>query len=145
MTGWRLGYLAAPEFYTKAAAIVQSQITSGASSIAQRAALSALPLRHEEAVQGMVREFNIRRDAIAHRFREIPGIQLLEPAGAFYFFFGVGEFIGEGVTVDGFGPVPDAEALCRYILQVANVALVPGDAFGSPGFIRMSYAASMAE
>ncbi|KAG2437246.1 hypothetical protein HXX76_005909 [Chlamydomonas incerta] len=145
MTGWRLGYLAAPKHYAKAAAIIQSQSTSGASSISQQAALAALALGPGggEPVQAMVRAFRERRDYVSARLKAIPGVNLAEPAGAFYVLPEMSAFFGPGAAAAGFGPVPDSDTFCRYLIEVANVAVVPGDAFGADSCIRISYAASL--
>ncbi|PNW87397.1 hypothetical protein CHLRE_02g147302v5 [Chlamydomonas reinhardtii] len=145
MTGWRLGYLAAPKHYAKAAAIIQSQSTSGASSISQQAALAALALGPGggEPVQAMVRAFRERRDYVSARLKAIPGVNLAEPAGAFYVLPEMSAFFGPGAAAQGFGAVPDSDTFCRYLIEVANVAVVPGDAFGADSCIRISYAASL--
>ena len=146
MTGWRLGYLAAPLPYAAAAATIQSQSTSGASSIAQHAALAALALGPGGGtpVADMVAAFQSRRDAVCARLRRLPGVRLpVDPAGAFYALPDVSALVGGGAEAAGFGPVPDVDAFCRYLLQKALVALVPGDAFGAPDCVRVSYAASM--
>jgi Aminotransferase class I and II len=275
MTGWRLGYLAAPRHFAAAAAVIQSQSTSGASSIAQQAALAALalgprggefrvcslcavcvqcvqspsyfdgpntdcithcthctlchtvshtttpagfpPLSHSlstlpallvvcvcaarlsgKPVAQMVSAFQERRDYVVARLRAIPGMQLAEPQvcvcckhlihtlscictraadqlllvvmvvmvfmtkplqipanlpthlptstskqGAFYVLPEVTAFFGPGVHAEGFGAVPDVDALAMYLIQTAHVALVPGDAFGAPDCLRISYAASL--
>ncbi|WIA35801.1 hypothetical protein OEZ86_004190 [Tetradesmus obliquus] len=146
MTGWRLGYLAAPKHFAKAAAAIQSQSTSGASSIAQQAALAALALgpRGGKPVAQMVAAFRERRDYVVERLQQIPGVKLAEPQGAFYVLPDMSAFFGPGVEAKGYGPIPDADALAMYLIQQAHVALVPGDAFGAPECIRISYAASMA-
>lgn len=77
------------------------------------------------------------------RFREIPGVKLAEPQGAFYVLPEMSSFFGPGAQAAGFGPVPDSDTFCRYLIEKANVAVVPGDAFGAPACIRISYAASM--
>lgn len=145
MTGWRLGYLAAPQHFATAASAIQSQSTSGASSIAQQAALKALALgpRGGAPVAQMVKAFAERRDYVVERLRDIPGVKLAEPQGAFYVLPDVSAFVGEGAEAREFGPVPDVDALCMYLIKHAHVALVPGDAFGAPNCIRISYAASL--
>jgi aspartate/glutamate/aspartate-prephenate aminotransferase len=145
MTGWRLGYLAAPKHFATAAGVVQSQSTSGASSIAQHAALAALSMGTHGGplVQEMVESFKERREYVVKRFREIPGVMLAEPEGAFYALPDVADLIGPGASGKNFGPVEDVDAMARYLVEKANVALVPGDAFGAPTCIRVSYAASM--
>ena len=147
MTGWRLGYLAAPTAFARAAAVVQSQTTSGASSIAQHAGVAALGLGRGGGapVAAMVAAFQERRDYVVARLRSIPGVSLPHaPAGAFYALPDVSGLVGPGAEGGGgFGPVPDGDALCRYLLEKALVALVPGDAFGAPSCVRLSYAASL--
>lgn len=145
MTGWRLGYLAAPRHFAKAAAIIQSQSTSGASSISQQAALAALELGPGggEPVQAMVRAFQERRDYVSARLRSIPGVNLAEPSGAFYVLPEMSAFFGPGAHAQGFGDVPDSDTFCRYLIEKAHVAVVPGDAFGADSCIRISYAASL--
>jgi len=154
MTGWRVGYLAAPESIAKAAAKVQSQFTSGASSIAQFAAAEALAICEEEPssvrggrdVQDMVEEFRKRRDYACERFEKIGGIQFpysetfgaerCKPSGAFYLFPDVSSWIADTKS-------ESSDELCMRILKEAGVALVPGSAFGKDSCLRMSYATSM--
>eukprot|EP00242_Pyramimonas_sp_CCMP2087_P010293 CAMPEP_0198212326 /NCGR_PEP_ID=MMETSP1445-20131203/25653_1 /TAXON_ID=36898 /ORGANISM="Pyramimonas sp., Strain CCMP2087" /LENGTH=457 /DNA_ID=CAMNT_0043886745 /DNA_START=146 /DNA_END=1519 /DNA_ORIENTATION=+ len=145
MTGWRLGYLAAPKHFAVAAARIQSQTTSGASSISQAAGVAALKLGFAggEPVAEMVSAFEKRRDFVVERLRKIDGIKLGSPDGAFYVMPDVSAFFGPGVEALGFGPVPDVDTLCRYLIEKAQVALVPGDAFGIDTCLRISYAASM--
>ncbi|KAK9905854.1 hypothetical protein WJX75_007613 [Coccomyxa subellipsoidea] len=145
MTGWRLGYLAAPRDFAKAAAIVQSQTTSGASSIAQHAALAALALGPAggQPVAAMRAAFLERRDYVMERLQRIEGVRVAAPDGAFYVLPDLSAFFGPDVHADEFGLIPDADTLCRYILEKGNVALVPGDAFGAPDCLRISYAASL--
>jgi bifunctional aspartate aminotransferase and glutamate/aspartate-prephenate aminotransferase len=147
MTGWRLGYLAAHPPFAGAAAAIQSQSTSGASSIAQHAGLAALEVLGKGGgapVAEMVAAFRERRDFVCARLRSLPGVTLAStPAGAFYALFDVSALVGPGASAAGFGPVPDVDALCRYFVEAAGVALVPGDAFGAPTAVRLSYAAGM--
>jgi len=145
MTGWRLGYLAAPAFFASAAARVQSQQTSGASSIAQYAGVAALEMgvAGGEPVAVMVEAFKQRRDYVVSRLQAVEGIKLNPPDGAFYVMPDVSAFFGPGVEAKNFGPVPDVDTLCRYLIEVGQVALVPGDAFGIDTCLRISYAASM--
>ncbi|CAG9463580.1 unnamed protein product [Pedinophyceae sp. YPF-701] len=145
MTGWRLGYIAAPRPFARACAIIQSQSTSGASSVAQRAAMAAFQFgpRGGEEVAAMRDAFRKRRDYVVSRLQAIPGVNLPVPQGAFYALPDLSAFFGPGCTADGFGAVPDCDALCRYILQDSLLALVPGDAFGSNSTVRISYAASL--
>ena len=146
-----MGYLATPNrAFSSACSAIQSQSTSGASSIAQHAAVAALTKlggdRGGEPVAEMVRAFRERRDYVCARLRAIPGVSLPStPAGAFYALPDVSALVGEGAEGigGGFGPVRDGDALCSYLLQEALVALVPGEAFGAPECVRLSYAASM--
>ncbi|XP_020087723.1 bifunctional aspartate aminotransferase and glutamate/aspartate-prephenate aminotransferase-like [Ananas comosus] len=143
MTGWRLGYLACPNQFLAACAKIQSQITSGACSISQKAGLAALNLGFAggEAVATMVKAFQERRDFLVKSFRELPGVKISEPQGAFYLFVDFSSYYGS--EVEGFGIVKDSESLCRFLLDKAQVALVPGDAFGDDKCVRISYAASL--
>ncbi len=139
MTGWRLGYLAAPGWIADAVAKVQGQLTSAPSSISQRAGVAALAMAREP-VRQMVRAFRERRDFVLAALREIPGVVCPKPEGAFYLFPDVSAYFGaeapSGRAIEG------SEALCLYLLEEHDVALVPGDAFGAPYGLRISYAAS---
>jgi len=133
MTGWRLGYMGAPKFIADACDKVQSQYTSGASSISQRAAIaavSALPAK----VNYMVSAFKERRDLMVNGLRNVQGFEVLNPDGAFYIFPNVQE------VLDKSNLKTDTD-LANYLLEDALVATVPGSAFGLPGYIRFSYAA----
>lgn len=143
MTGWRLGYIAGPKHFISACNKLQSQFTSGASSISQKAAVAALGLGYAggEAVATMLKAFHERRDFLVKSFGEIDGVKISEPRGAFYLFIDLSSYYG--VEVDGFGTVNNSESLCRYLLDKSQVALVPGDAFGDDTCIRISYAASL--
>ncbi|XP_042378238.1 bifunctional aspartate aminotransferase and glutamate/aspartate-prephenate aminotransferase-like [Zingiber officinale] len=143
MTGWRLGYLACPKHFLAACGKIQSQSTSGASSISQKAGLAALGLGYAggEAVSVMVKAFQERRDFLVKSFRELDGVKISEPQGAFYLFIDFSSYYGS--EVEGFGNIEDSESLCRFLLDKAQVALVPGDAFGDDKCIRISYAASL--
>ncbi|XP_051141445.1 bifunctional aspartate aminotransferase and glutamate/aspartate-prephenate aminotransferase [Andrographis paniculata] len=143
MTGWRLGYLAGPKHFVAACGKIQSQSTSGASSISQKAAVAALGLGYAggEAVATMVKAFRERRDYLVKSFGEIKGVKISEPWGAFYLFMDFSSFYGS--KFDGFGVIDGSESLCRYLLDKAQVALVPGDAFGDNTCIRISYAESL--
>ncbi|KAG6507205.1 bifunctional aspartate aminotransferase and glutamate/aspartate-prephenate aminotransferase-like [Zingiber officinale] len=143
MTGWRLGYLACPKHFLAACGKIQSQSTSGASSISQKAGLAALGLGYAggEAVSVMVRAFQERRDFLVKSFGELEGVKISEPQGAFYLFIDFSSYYGS--VVEGFGNIKDSESLCRFLLDKAQVALVPGDAFGDDKCIRISYAASL--
>jgi aspartate/glutamate/aspartate-prephenate aminotransferase len=143
MTGWRLGYVAGPKHFISACNKIQSQSTSGASSISQKAGMAALGLGHAggEAVSDMVKAFRERRDFLVKSFGELDGVKLSEPQGAFYLFLDFSAYYG--AKAEGFGIINDSESLCRYLLDKGQVALVPGDAFGDDTCIRISYAASL--
>ena len=141
MTGWRLGYIGAPEWIANACTKIQGQFTSGASSISQRAALAAVSA-NPKVVSEMKAAFLERRDFMITKLKSIPGIKINQPQGAFYVFPDVSNFFGK---FHGKEKINDADDLCMYLLEEARVALVTGNAFGSPSCIRISYAASMNE
>ena len=138
MTGWRIGYIGAPEFIAKACTKMQGQITSGANSIAQRATIAALQANPSE-IQYMVTAFHKRRDLVVGLLRDIPGIKINNPDGAFYVFPDVSSYFGS--TLRG-TKINNADDFSMYLLAQANVASVTGDAFGNPNCIRFSYATS---
>jgi aspartate aminotransferase len=138
MTGWRIGYIGAPEWIAKACTKMQGQVTSGANCIAQRAAITAV-LAPVSKIQYMVDEFRVRRDIVVDLLREIDGFKVNVPAGAFYVFPDISAFFGK--TIDTI-KIENANDFSLFILEKANVATVTGDAFGAPNCIRMSYAAS---
>ncbi len=138
MTGWRIGYIGAPQWIAKACTKMQGQITSGANCIAQRAAITAV-LAPISKIKYMVDEFKIRRDIVVGLLREIDGFKVNVPEGAFYVFPDISAFFGK--TIDGI-TIENANDFSLFILEKANVATVTGDAFGAPNCIRMSYAAS---
>lgn len=138
MTGWRVGYIGAPEWIAKACTKMQGQVTSGTNCIAQRAAITAV-LAPVEKIQYMVDEFKTRRDIVIGLLREIDGFKANVPEGAFYVFPDISAFFGK--TING-TKINNANDFSLYILENANVATVTGDAFGSPNCIRISYAAS---
>jgi aspartate aminotransferase len=138
MTGWRIGFIGAPEWIAKACTKMQGQITSGTNCIAQRAAITAL-LAPVSKIQYMVDEFKTRRDIIIELLREIDGFKVNVPEGAFYVFPDVSAFFGK--TINGV-KIETASDFSLFILEKANVATVTGDAFGTPNCIRISYAAS---
>ncbi len=138
MTGWRIGFIGAPEKLAKACETLQGQVTSGANSIAQRAAITALEA-DPSAVHYMVDSFAERRNLMIQWANEINGFRVNEPNGAFYIFPDVSELFGQtfqGVTIES------ADDLAMFLLEKALVAVVSGTAFGSPNCIRISYAAS---
>lgn len=138
MTGWRIGYLAAPQWLAAAVKKLQGQYTSGPSSIAQKAAEAAYT-GSQECVETMRQAFQRRRDLIVGLLKEIPGLNVNVPHGAFYVFPEVSYYFGKkyGDTV-----ISDANDLAMYLLNEGHVATVSGDAFCSPGHIRLSYATS---
>jgi aspartate aminotransferase len=138
MTGWRIGYIGAPQWIAKACTKMQGQVTSGANCIAQRAAITAV-LAPVSKIKYMVDEFKTRRDIVVGLLREIDGFKVNVPEGAFYVFPDISAFFGK--TIDGI-KIENANDFSLFILEKANVATVTGDAFGAPRCIRMSYAAS---
>ncbi len=138
MTGWRIGYIGAPEFIAKACTKMQGQVTSGANSIAQRATIAAVDA-NPKVLNYMVEAFHKRRDLVVGLIKEIPGLKINVPEGAFYVFPDVSSFFGK--TLRG-TLIKDATDFSMYLLAEANVATVTGDAFGNPDCIRFSYATS---
>lgn len=138
MTGWRIGYIGAPEWIAKACNKMQGQITSGANCIAQRATIAAVSAPASQ-IQYMVDEFNNRRGLILNLLSKIPGFKLNEPQGAFYVFPDVSSYFGK--TIKG-KTIENANDFALFLLEEAHVATVTGDAFGNSDCIRISYAAS---
>ena len=138
MTGWRIGYMGAPEWIAKACAKVQGQVTSGANAIAQRASIAALKAPKSK-IQYMVDEFKRRRDLVLQLLNEIEGFKLNIPEGAFYVFPDISSFFGK--TLRG-RVINNATDFSLYLLEEAMVATVTGEAFGDANCIRFSYAAS---
>lgn len=138
MTGWRVGYIGAPEWIAKACTKMQGQITSGTNCIAQRATIAALDAPVSK-IQYMVDEFKSRRDIVIGLLNEIEGVKTNTPNGAFYLFPDVSSFFGK--TLNG-AKIENASDFSLYLLEEAHVATVTGDAFGAPNCIRISYAAS---
>lgn len=138
MTGWRIGYMAGPLWLAKACEKMQGQTTSAPSSIAQRAALAALQ-GDRETVRMMTATYQKRRDLCLSLLKGIPGLRCSKPLGAFYLFPDVSEYFG---TTNGETVIENSEDLCIYLLKEAYVSLVPGNAFGMPQCIRLSYAAA---
>ena len=139
MTGYRLGYIAANPIVAKACEKIQGQFTSGANAITQRAAITALTTDLRPSME-MTKEFTRRRKRILELLKSIPGTHGAEPDGAFYIFPVVKEFFGK---TDGENMINDADDLCMYLLNKANVSTVTGRAFGAPECIRISFANSM--
>ena len=138
MTGWRIGYIGAPEFIAKACTKMQGQVTSGANSIAQRATITAVDA-DPKVLNEMVTAFKNRRDLVVSLAAAIPGLKINIPDGAFYLFPDVSYYFGK--TLRG-KLINNADDLSMYLLSEANVATVTGDAFGNPNCIRISYATS---
>jgi len=138
MTGWRIGYIGAPEFIAKACTKMQGQVTSGANSIAQRATITAVEA-NPSVLNEMVAAFKNRRDLVVGLVNQIPGFKLNVPEGAFYVFPDVSYYFGK--TVKG-TEIKNATDFSMFLLSEANVATVTGDAFGNPNCIRFSYATS---
>ena len=138
MTGWRIGYIGAPEWLAKACNKMQGQITSGANCIAQRATIAAVDAQVSQ-IQYMVDEFAKRRKIIIELLNKIPGIIINRPQGAFYVFPDVSYYFGKVLSGK---KINDASDFALYLLENAHVATVTGDAFGNADCIRISYAAS---
>ena len=138
MTGWRIGYIGAPEWIARSCNKVQGQVTSGANCIAQRAVITALTEKPEK-IKYMVDEFKIRRNLILDLLNDIKGFKCNIPDGAFYVFPNISHYFGK--TIDGF-EINNASDMSMFLLEKALVATVTGDAFGNPNCIRISYAAS---
>ncbi len=142
MTGWRLGYLAAPQFITDAVAKIQGQETSAPSAISQKAAVEAYTA-DLSAVKAMVNAYQSRRDYVVKRLKDMENIHCFTPGGAFYVFPDVSYYLNkktkEGEIID------TSTDLCMYLLEKHGLAAVQGDAFGEPCGLRLSYAASMDE
>ena len=141
MTGWRIGYMGAPEWIAKACTKIQGQITSGANCIAQRATITALEAPVSK-IKFMIDTFKERRKLIISLMNEINGFKTTEPEGAFYVFPDISYFFGK--TIKGH-LIKDATDFSLFLLEEALVATVTGDAFGNPECIRISYAASEAQ
>ena len=138
MTGWRIGYIGAPEWIARACNKVQGQVTSGANCIAQRAVITALN-ENPDKIEYMVEEFKARRDLILELLGEIKGFNCNIPDGAFYVFPDISHYFGR--TINGF-EINNASDMSMFLLEKALVATVTGNAFGNPNCIRISYAAS---
>jgi aspartate aminotransferase len=138
MTGWRVGYIGAPLWIAEACNKLQGQFTSGICSIAQRAALAAIQSKSNSR-EKMKEAFLRRRNLICGLLSEIKGLKVSIPQGAFYVLPDITHYIGKS---DGSATIKDSEGLALYLLDKAQVALVGGTAFGAPGCIRISYAAS---
>jgi aspartate aminotransferase len=138
MTGWRIGYIAAPEWIVKGCNKLQGQYTSGPCSVSQRAAIEAY-VASQACVEEMRQAFERRRDLIVELAKDIPGLEVNVPQGAFYLFPKCSSFYGKS---DGERTINNSTDLAMYLLEVGHVATVGGDAFGDPDCFRMSYATS---
>jgi len=138
MTGWRIGYIGAPLWIAKACNKLQGQFTSGVCSIAQRAALAALQ-GTGESQKIMRAAFLRRRDLICDLLKEVEGMKVTVPQGAFYVMPDISYYIGKS---DGETTIRNSDDLALYLLDKAEVATVGGDAFGAPDCLRISYATS---
>ena len=138
MTGWRIGYIAAPEWIVKGCNKLQGQYTSGPCSVSQKAAEFAY-VSSQECVEQMRQAFERRRNLIVELAKDIPGLEVNVPEGAFYLFPKCSSFFGKG---DGTTVVKNSTDLALYLLEKGHVATVGGDAFGDPECFRMSYATS---
>lgn len=139
MTGWRLGYVIAPQALIKACSKIQSHTTSNPCSISQKAGIAALRAE-SRIVEQMVQEFDRRRVFLTNQMNEMPGIRCLLPKGAFYTFANVSEYLD--IEVED-RRIASPMGLCAYLLEEEGVAVVPGEAFGSSQHVRISYATSM--
>ena len=138
MTGWRIGYIGAPDWIAKACNKMQGQITSGANCIAQRATIAALDSPVSK-IKYMIDEFKNRRELIVNLLKDINGFKINKPKGAFYVFPDVSFYFGK--TING-TEIKNSSDFSLFLLEVAHVATVSGEAFGIPNCIRISYAAS---
>jgi aspartate aminotransferase len=139
MTGWRLGYIAAHPEVARACEKLQGQFTSGTNSIAQKAAVTALTGNLASSIE-MVKEFTRRRERTLALVNAIPGIRCFEPQGAFYIFPDVSAYFGKS---DGTSVIKNSADFSMYLLNIAHVSSVMGDAFGEPACVRFSFANSM--
>ncbi len=138
MTGWRLGYIGAPEWIAKACAKIQGQFTSGANAFGQKAAADAL-MADMTPTHEMRKAFLQRRNMVIDLLGDIPGIKVNRPPGAFYIFPDISAFFGKS---HGDWTIENSDDFCEYLLMEAHVAVVTGSAFGAPNCFRFSYAAS---
>jgi aspartate aminotransferase len=136
MTGWRVGWTIGPKNFTKASINLQSHMTSNVSNVAQRAAIAAIE-GSQDVVQTMLQAFDKRRHTMVEMLNQINGVDCPMPGGAFYVYPSVKGLIGK--TVNG-KRINSSLELAEIVLDEVNVALVPGEAFGTPGYVRMSYA-----
>jgi aspartate aminotransferase len=136
MTGWRIGFMGAPEWIAKACTKIQGQFTSGANSIAQRAAMKAVDI-DPSVIKGMVAQFKRRRDLMISLLNDINGMITNKPGAAFYIYPDVSAFFG--LSYKNY-QINNSTDLCNFLLEIGHIALVPGDAFGTKKHLRLSYA-----
>lgn len=141
MTGWRIGYMGGPEEIIRAAAKVQGQVTNHPNAIAQKATIAALR-GPQGPIEEMTAEFQRRRDYVAERCSALRRVQVHPPDGAMFFFFNVEGYLGAASPA---GPIRNALDLVMHLLERHHVALVPGDGFGDPRCVRLSFACAMSE
>jgi aspartate aminotransferase len=141
MTGWRIGYMGGPEEIIRAAGKVQGQVTNNANSIAQKATVAALR-GPQGPIDAMRNEFQLRRDYIVRRLSARGGGEVRSPEGAMFFFLSVEHCFGMKARGK---PIRSAADVVEHLLEHHHLALVPGDAFGAPGYVRLSFAASTAD
>jgi aspartate aminotransferase len=139
MTGWRLGYTASSIEVAKANEKIQGQFTSGTNSITQRAAITALEAPLNASLE-MVKQFTRRKQRVIELLQEMPNVKCTDPQGAFYVFPDISYYLGKSYEGE---IISNAGDLCMYLLNHAHVSTVSGDAFGQPGYIRISFANSM--
>ena len=138
MTGWRIGYIAAPEWIVKGCNKLQGQYTSGPCSVSQKAVEFAY-VADQQCVEDMRQAFERRRNLIVQLAKDIPGLEVNVPEGAFYLFSKCSSFFGKS---DGETTINNSTDFAMYLLEKGHVATVGGDAFGDPECFRMSYATS---
>jgi aspartate aminotransferase len=138
MTGWRIGWTFGPVELIKAMDTLQSQETSNPCSVSQYAAIAALT-GPQDSVEQMRKKFEERRGLVLSKLRELPSVSFAEPGGAFYAFFNVSQHFGRPLGTSK-RSVSTATEFCTQLLEDAHVALVTGDAFGAPGYVRLSFA-----
>jgi len=141
MTGWRLGYIGAPEWIAKACDKMQGQVTSGTNCITQRAAITAMK-EDPSCTHAMRDAFKVRRDFILSCLEKMEGVKVNQPKGAFYVFPDISAFFGKNYMSYS---IKNASDLCMYLLEEAKVAMVTGEAFGNKDCIRISYATSLGQ
>ncbi len=142
MTGWRIGYMGANKEIVAAAEKIQSQVTSNASSISQRAAHAALTSSLNAEIARMVNEFDRRRQFLVNAFGSLKAVEFNYPHGAFYLFFNIEPYLHR--TAGG-KKITTSDDLCDYFLMKHHLAMVPGSGFGAKDWVRISYACSMSE